>query len=220
MLRWLVAAACGWLAACAIITVNVYFPEKDVKQAYKSLDEMLLKQGEGKNPEEQPSGEKPTAPGEKKQEVKPQSRLDGPRFNLSLVAVACAQDKVADDLAVEMSSMPDVLKAYDEIKARIPQLNALRDSGAVGENKQGLITIRDKSKLGGNEALVKAVNDNRKIVITGMARAILKINKQRETKAAMNQVMAKAAATFASLRHDEAKPGWWIELPNGRWVQK
>jgi uncharacterized protein YdbL (DUF1318 family) len=119
-----------------------------------------------------------------------------------------------------MSSMPEVLKAYDEIKARIPQLNALRDSGAVGENKQGLLTIRDKGKLGGNEALVKVVNDNRKVVITGMAKAILKINKQPETKAAMNQVMAKAAATFASLRQEEAKPGWWIELSNGRWVQK
>ena len=127
---------------------------------------------------------------------------------------------MADELAVELSSMPEVLKAYDEIKARLPQLNALRASGAVGENKQGLLSIRDKGKLGGNEAVVKAVNDNRKVIITGMARAILRLNKQPETKAAMNQVMDKAAATFASLRQDEAKPGWWIELPNGRWVQK
>ena len=29
-------------AACAIITVNVYFPEKDVKAAYKSLEDELL----------------------------------------------------------------------------------------------------------------------------------------------------------------------------------
>lgn len=222
ILRWLATGLCGWLAACAIITVNVYFPEKDVKQAYKSLDEMLLKQGEGNKPgAEQPPAEQPAAPGEKKEEVKPQSRLEVPRFDLSLVAVAHAQEKnIADDLAVEMSSMPEVLKAYDEIKARLPQLNALRDSGAVGEGKQGLLKILDKKKLGGNEALVNTVNDNRKIVITGMAKAILKLNKQKETKAALNQVMAKAAATFASLRQDEAKPGWWVELQNGRWVQK
>ena len=43
MIKWLIAALCGLLVSCAIITVNVYFPEKDVKQAYKSLDEMLLK---------------------------------------------------------------------------------------------------------------------------------------------------------------------------------
>lgn len=234
IVKWFVAALCGLLAACAVITVNVYFPEKDVKQAYKSLDEMLLKQGgdtkkpadgqtpEGQPPPAQPAGEQPPGTEEKKppEEVKPQSSLSGTRFELSLVAVANAAENIADDLAVEMSSMPEVLKAYDDIKASIPKLNALRDSGAVGENKQGLITVRDKAKLGDNEAFIKATNDSRKVVITGMAKAILKVNKQPETKAGMNQVLGKAAVMFADVRHEKAKPGWWIELPNGRWVQK
>jgi uncharacterized protein YdbL (DUF1318 family) len=227
-----VAFLFGLLAACAMITVNVYFPEKDVKQAYKSLDEMLLKQGgdtkqpAGEQPAggqpavEQPAGTQQPGPIEKKDEVKPQSRLWNGETGPSLVSVAFAAENIADELAVETSSMPEVLKAYDEIKASIPQLNALRDSGAVGENKQGLISIRDQSKLGGNEALVKAVNESRKVVITGMAKAILKINKQPEDKAAMSQVMGKAAAIFADVRQEKAKPGWWIELPNGRWVQK
>jgi len=232
--KWFFAALCGLLAACAVITVNVYFPEKDVKQAYKSLDEMLLKQGgdtknpsdgqpaEGQPPPTQPAGEQPPGAGEKKppEEIKPQSSLSNMRFEFSLVSVANAAETIADDLAVEMSSMPDVLKAYDEIKASIPKLNALRDSGAVGENKQGLITIRDKGKLGDNEAFIKAVNESRKVVITGMARAILKVNKQPESKEAMNQVLGKAASMFADVRHEKAKPGWWVELPNGRWVQK
>jgi uncharacterized protein YdbL (DUF1318 family) len=223
IVKWFFAALCGLLAACAVITVNVYFPEKDVKQAYKSLDEMLLKQdGEAKPPaEQQPPGETPAGEEEKKPvEVKPQSSLNGSRFNLSIIAPAFAAENIADELAIEMSDMPDVLKAYDEIKASLPQLNALRDSGAVGENKQGLIWVLDKGKLGGSDALVKAVNDSRKAVITGMARAILKVNKQPETKAAMNQVMGKAAAMFADVRREKAKPGWWIELANGKWVQK
>ena len=116
--------------------------------------------------------------------------------------------------------MPEVLKAYDQIRASVAKLNALRDSGAVGENKQGLLTVRDPAKMGGNEALVKAVNESRKVVITGMAKAILKVNKQPESKAALNQVMGKAAAMFADVRHEKAKPGWWVELANGRWVQK
>ena len=45
IVKWIIAGMCGFLVSCAIITVNVYFPEKDVKQAYKSLDEMLLKRG-------------------------------------------------------------------------------------------------------------------------------------------------------------------------------
>jgi len=218
IVRWLTAAVCGLLAACAIITVNVYFPEKDVKEAYKSLDDMLLKEGDdAKKPVEEPPAEP-----EKKDVPKPQSSILDGRFGFSLVAAAYAQDKVADELAIELSSMPDVLKAYDDIRAVLPQLDALRESGAIGENKQGLLTVRDKAKLGGNEALVKKVNDSRKIIVTGMAKALEKIGKRKEpgSKANFNELMARAAATFASLRHDEAKPGWWLELPNGRWVQK
>ena len=44
-LKGVLAIACFLLAACAVITVNVYFPEKAAKEAYQSLDEMLLKNG-------------------------------------------------------------------------------------------------------------------------------------------------------------------------------
>src|ERR1700686_1022758 len=110
ILKWLSAVLCGLLASCAVITVNVYFPEKDVKQAYKSLDEMLLKQGgESKPPTEgQPAGSE-----EKKEEVKPQSRLFDRGFTIALIPEAAAQEPVADELAIELSSMPEVLKAYD-----------------------------------------------------------------------------------------------------------
>lgn len=216
--KWLSAALCGFLASCAIITVNVYFPEKDVKQAYKSLDEMLLKQGEAKPPAE----EKSPGSEEKKEEVKPQSRLFDGSFSVSLISEASAQEPVADELAIELSSMPEVLKAYDEMKARLPRLDALRDSGAVGESKQGLVTARDKAKLAGNEALVKAENDNRKTVITAMAKAIERINlrKQPGAKLNFNQLMGRAAAIYADTKRDAARPGWWIELANGKWVQK
>jgi hypothetical protein len=68
--------------------------------------------------------------------------------------------------------------------------------------------------------VVKAENNNRKTIITAMARAILKLGKQPETKESMNQVLPRAAATYGDIRRDAAKSGWWIELANGRWVQK
>ena len=37
-------------AACAVITVNIYFPEKDVKEAYKVLEKELM--GTDKKPDE------------------------------------------------------------------------------------------------------------------------------------------------------------------------
>jgi hypothetical protein len=234
IVKWFVAALCGLLAACAVITVNVYFPEKDVKQAYKSLDEMLLKQGgdtkkptegqtpEGQSPAAQPGSEQPPGADEKKppEEVKPQSSLSGTRFDFSLVAVARAAENIADELAVELSSMPEVLKAYDDMRNRLPQINVLFDSGAVGLNKQGRLTVRDKAKLGGNDALVNTENESRKTVITGMAKAIVKINKQPVTDTGIKQVLGKAAETFADTKREAAKPGWWIEYPDGRWAQK
>lgn len=216
--KWFITGLCTLLASCAIVTINVYFPEKDVKQAYKSLDEMLLKQGGEKTA---PPEETTSPPAGNEEETKPQSLLPWKkRFSFSFVSVALADDNVAFDLAVELSSMPDVLKAYDEMKARLPQLDSLRDSGAAGENRQGLVVVRDKAKLAGNQALIKAENDNRKTVITGMARAVLKFNKQPETKASLNQALGKAAAIYAETRRDAARPGWWVELPNGNWVRK
>jgi hypothetical protein len=216
-LKTVIAASCGLLAACAIITVNVYFPEKDVKQAYKSLDDMLLKQG-GKGADQAPAQTAP-APSEPQETPKPQSRLVIPGVSLVTEAHA-AEASVADELAIELSSMSDVLKAYDEMNKRLPELDRLRESGAVGETNQGLVTIRDKTKAATKDELVKAENENRKTVITGMAKAILKVNKQPVTDTGVKQVLGKAAATYAATKQDAARAGWWIQLPNGRWVQK
>jgi uncharacterized protein YdbL (DUF1318 family) len=210
--------ACALLAACAVITVNVYFPEKDVKQAYKSLDEMLLKQ----KGESGPAGVvPPVEPGEK-DAPKPQSWLRDIPAGFSLVSEAWAEEVLADELAVEIAGMNDVLKAYDEMKARLPEMNALRDSGAVGETMQGLVTIRDKAKAVGKDYLVKAENDNRKTVVMGMAKAIRDINERKQpgVKLDMNQLMGKASVIYADTRREAARPGWWVQMANGSWVQK
>jgi hypothetical protein len=53
-----------------------------------------------------------------------------------------------------------------------------------------------------------------------MAKAIVKLNLQRDIKAPLEQVLPRAAASYAETKREEAKPGWWLQLPNGRWVQK
>lgn len=209
---------CAVLAACAVITVNVYFPEKDVKQAYKSLDEMLLKQGETADP----AAAKPLVEPLPKETPPPQSWLNRLPSDWSLVSRAWAEENVADELAVEIAGMKDVLMAYDEMKARLPRINALRDAGTVGETMQGLVTIRDKVRGAGSEELVKAENGNRKTVMMGMAKAIRDINLRRQPgmKLDMNQLLGKASAMYAVTKREAARPGWWVQLDNGNWVQK
>lgn len=215
LFKWLAAIGCGVLAACAVITINVYFPEKAAKEAYKSLDDMMLK---NPPPAIQPPAREQEVP--QRPDIPTQGYLD--RFlNISLVASACAADAESDALAVEVASMPEVSRAYEDMSQRLPRLTALFDSGAVGLTNQGLVTVRDKAKVTPqDEALLSAENKSRKIVVSAMAKAIFKVTKQDDTKAARDQVLAKAAATFAETRREAAKPGWWIQGQNGRWLQK
>ena len=214
-LRLLLACVCGMLVSCAIITVNVYFPEKAVKDAYKSVDEMMIK-GIDDKPGTQPSDGNDKGP-----ELKPLSGIFWMLPAVSFGASAYAAENTADDLAVELASMPEVNTAYETINKNLPRLHELLSNGAVGLSSQGLITVRDKSKVTPkDEALLKTENESRKTIITGMAKAILTINKQPQTKAAIDQLLGKSAATYAETKRDEARPGWWMQLQNGRWVQK
>lgn len=216
LMRCLLAGGCGLLVSCAVITVNVYFPEKAVKEAYTSLDEMLLK-NEGQN---LPNGGKQPAVEPKLPKPGPQSRLPDMFPDFSFTSVAHAAEN-SDDLAIELGSMPEVVSAYAEMSRRQSALNALFTSGAVGLTSQGLVTVREKAKVTAqDEALVSAENRNRKTIIGSMAKAILKITKQEATKAALDQTMGKAAATYAETRRESAKTGWWMQLNNGKWVQK
>ena len=216
LLTWLLAGLCGLLVSCAIITVNVYFPEKAVKEAYKSLDEMLLK----KDGTIVPSGDKQPAVEQPVPQPGPQSSLSDLLPALSFTSVAHAAES-GDDLAIELGSMPEVVAAYAEMSKRQSALNALFGSGAVGLTSQGLVTVRDKTKVSAqDEGVVSAENRDRKTVIGSMAKAILKITRQEATKSALDQTMGKAAATYAETRRESAQAGWWMQLQNGKWVQK
>ena len=120
------------LASCAVITVNIYFPEKDVREAYKALEQELMKtdeEGEGENP---------------------QSKSDG-FLNFDLVAVAYADaSELSDKIADTIRKMPDVVNAYKEMGERLPDVDRLRDSGKVGESNSGLLVERE-GKLSAEE---------------------------------------------------------------------
>lgn len=190
------------IVSCAVITVNIYFPEKDVKEAYKALEEELMA------PEEQ---EEETGPA-----GKPESSM---RFQLT--ASAYAQEAgLADRIADIVKKMPDVVQAYREMGARIADTDRLRDSGAVGESNKGLLVARDKTLSPADKKIVDKENTNRKTVMNGMARAIIRINRVPETPDNLKQVMPQAIEQFAAIRSDSAKKGWWIQNPDGNWVRK
>jgi uncharacterized protein YdbL (DUF1318 family) len=193
-----IMVAMFFIVSCAVITVNIYFPEKDVKEAYKNLEKELMKTDE------------------KKPEGKPESSI---RFEF--ISCAYAQEAgLADRISEIVKKMPDVVKAYKEMGARIADIDRLRDSGAVGEGNNGLLVVREKTLTPDDKKLVDMENENRKTVIKGMAKAIIRINRLPENQENLNQVLPQATDQFAAIRRDFAKKGWWLQDASGNWTKK
>jgi hypothetical protein len=201
----LVVTAILFLAvvSCMMITVNIYFPEKDVKEAYKALEKELMT----------PEGGKPTG----EPDGKPESSI-----KFEIVPSAYAQEPgLSDKIAEIVRKMPDVVNAYKEMGARIGDVDKMRDNGAVGEGKDGMLSVRDEKLLTSDQKKIFAMeNANRRTVISGMARAIIRINRVPENEQNLKQVMPQAVEQFAAIRRDSAKKGWWVQSPDGNWTRK
>lgn len=201
-MKFLAAAFLFVLVSCAVITVNIYFPEKDVKEAYKALEKELMGTG--------------AQPGEKKPEGKPESSIQ-----FDFLGAAYAQESgLSEKLSDTMKKMPDVVNAYKEMGARIADIDRLRNSGVLGEGNNGLLIVREGTLSPADKTLLDMDNNNRNTVMNGMAKAMLRINRDKENEENLKKVRAQAVEYFASLRRDDAKKGWWIQDANGNWARK
>lgn len=202
-------------AACAIITVNVYFPEKDVKSAYNSLEDELLQPTPKK--EESTPAPKPRS----SLETRPVLAAAG-SWRIAIVADAFAQEDLSRRITEEIKTYPEVLAAYKSLGQKLERLNQLRDQGLVGEGNDGKVVLRAKSPQVKevDVKLVEEENKDREVIMNGMTKAIVKLNKQEPSASNLAKVKPQASETFASIRREKAHPGWWIQLPDGTWKQK
>ena len=192
------------IISCATITVNVYFPAEEVRQAYTNLEEEFLLEDEQTVPESNDTGT-----------AEPGSSIK----TIDLISGAFAQENIAGQIEAELKKMPEVVKAFKSRAGRQSQVNALLGSGKAGEGNNGMLVAR--SQLSGKESSVlKAENTDRKTIITGMAKAILKLNNLENTPQNIKKVYPEAAEQFAATRRDASKSGWSVQLPNGKWAKK
>ncbi len=87
-----------------------------------------------------------------------------------------------------------------------------------GEGNNGLLVARGAITDRRDQRTIDDENADRNIVIRGLARAILQAQGASESN--LDQVLGKAAGTFAALRRDRAASGWWIQMPDGSWKKK
>ena len=198
MRRWLGMPLTAALALTACVTINVYFPAAEAKEAAKEFVEKVI-------------GEDVDSAAPKQQENKPGGMAV--RFDpLMLIGISPAYAQGQPDITIKTP-------AIQAIQARMASrfdgtLRPHFDSGALGFTNDGLIAVRDASKipLGDRVAVNQAVAEQGRD-----AKAVY-----REVAVANNhpEWEGQIRAVFAKQWVDSAKGGWWYQDAGGAWKQK
>ncbi len=189
------------LTAC--VTVNVYFPAA----AAESAADRFIRDVYGEEAGDQPaSGQTP---------AEEQSSLQGDQPGGVLVAVMNYLIAPAHAQQPDINiSTPGINKLKSAMSARHEQLKPFYNSGAVGMDRNGFITIRDESAipLKDRNTVKRLVNDE---------------NKDRErlygeiaTANGHPEWEEDIQAIFASRWVANAPSGWWYKNESGSWTQK
>ena len=200
MKHWMGMPVAAALLLSACVTINVYFPAAEAKEAAKEFVEKVI-------------DVVPPAGGGGMAAID-EAPASGSRFTfdpLALVGIGSAHAQSAPDITIKT---PAIQAIQSRMETRFNStLRAGFDSGALGFTGDGLITVRDASKVELKErvALNSAVADDnrdRKAVYREVAVA----NGHPEWEEQIRGVFAKQ--WIAS-----AKAGWWYESGGG-WKQK
>ncbi|MEM8960378.1 MAG: DUF1318 domain-containing protein [Acidobacteriota bacterium] len=189
------------ILALGCITVNVYFPEAEIKELSESIEREVR--------ERAASGESGAS-----NDAWFSEEADTRRSLLSLLlapSVAHAQGGVA---LPEVSS-PAIRAIIESRAERLDDVLAQLDSGVLGEGKDGLLAVRDLASLelrdrAAVQKLLRDENKDREALF-------------REIAVAKNVDLAQLPeirATYAETLRDVAAPGTWIERPDGTWERK
>ncbi len=176
----------------ACVTVNLYFPAKEVEKKAEDIVDDIRK----KEPPPPPS---PSAP---------QSSLNQLFGSLRHSGLAYAQK--GGDL-----SSPAIQNLKQQIRERFPRLVPFFQKGAIGEGRTGFVEIRETNGLALSEkndlkSLVNAENRDRRALYQEVARSMNITSDQ----------IGKVQRIFAKRWQHSADRGWWIQKDDRTWLQK
>jgi uncharacterized protein len=208
------------LTAIACVTINVYFPEAAVKDLSEKIEDAVEREAaaaaDTAEPEMAPKTEEDaagTAQGQSASWLR--STLDvavGTALHLVAPAPVYAQES---DVAAPEITNPAIRKIVQTRGARVRDLNRYKAAGALGENNQALVEVRQLDALALPERaqaqkLVRAENADRESMFKEIAAA---------TGVDLSQ-LPRIRETYATTLRQNARPGDWIQMPDGSWRQK
>jgi uncharacterized protein YdbL (DUF1318 family) len=200
MKRW-IATPFAAVVLTACVTINVYFPAAEAKEAARQFVEKVIGD-EAAQPATEDGND-----GGGMASAEPTFRFDP----LMLIGISPAYAQGAPDITIKT---PAIQAIQARMEARFnASLRAGFDSGALGFTSDGLVVVRDAGKLGLKDrvAINQAVADDnrdRKAVYREVAVA----NGHSEWESQIRSVFAKQ--WIAS-----ARSGWWYQ-DGGSWRQK
>lgn len=189
------------LALTACVTINVYFPAAEAKEAAREFVEGVI------GTDGKPVPDAMTKPGGQSAMLRIQKRVD----LWSVIGIGSAYAQSNPDITIRT---PAIQAIQSRMSSRFDaSLRAGFDSGALGFSVDGMIVVRDANKLALKErvavnAAVADDNRDRKALYREVAVA----NDHPEWETQIRQV-------FARQWIDSARSGWWYQS-GGAWKQK
>jgi len=206
MRRWMgIPLAAVALTAC--VTINVYFPAAEAKEAAREFVEKVIGDDAqpAPKPQDKPGGQSAFVPSAERSLA---SRIDW----LSLVGIGSAQAQGQPDITIKT---PAIQAIQSRMAQRFDgQLKPHFESGALGIANDGTIDVRDASKvaLPQRVAVNQAVSEQNRDA-RAVYREIAVANDHPEWE-------QQIRAVFARQWVDSARPGWWVQDAGGGWRQK
>jgi len=189
------------MALTACVTINVYFPAAEAKEAAKEFVEKVI----GEDAQQSTPAVDPDSPG------------DGGgmafRFDpLMLIGIAPAHAQSQPDITIKT---PAIQSIQSGMQRRFDgSLKAHFDSGALGFTNDGLVSVRDASLIGLSDrvAVNQAVADQNRDA-KAVYREVAVANKHPEWE-------SQIRAVFSRQWIASARSGWWYQDAGGSWKQK
>lgn len=108
-------------------------------------------------------------------------------------------------LGLCLPAAADIQQVKDRMLARLPQIDAMKKSGTIGENNRGYLEVRSASASA--EKLASEENADRKAVYQSIA------SQQGSTAENVGKLRARQIA-------EKAAPGVWVQDEGGTWRRK
>ncbi len=203
-------ASCAVLGLLACVTINVYFPEAQVKDLSQRIEDAVAEEAASDD------GAMPETEAAEEGDVSTVGWLLHHLSTMPLVSTPIqAQSQAQEQVANPEISNPAIRKIIESRGQRLREINELKAQGVLGENNKALLDIRSLDQLplprrAEVQRLVKAENKDREQMFKEIAAAT----------GADPSTLPQIRTTYAETLREKARSGDWIQKPDGSWQRK